>query len=184
MRDEEMIEKRVSSESIYEGKILHVKKDTIELPNGKQSMREYAEHKGAVAIFPLTAEGEVVLVRQYRYAHGRVFLEIPAGKLDAADEAPYAAAVRELREEVGVEAGRVTPLGVLVPSCAILTERIHMFLAEDLRFGDCDPDEDEFLEVVKMPLSSLVKMVMRGEIEDAKTQILALKVWQMKGETK
>lgn len=184
MRDEEMMEKCVSSEMIYEGKVLCVKKDTIELPNGKSSMREYAEHKGAVAILPLTAEGEVVLVRQYRYAHGRVFLEIPAGKLDAADEEPYAAAVRELREEVGVKAGRLTPLGVLVPSCAILTERIHMFLAEDLAFGECDPDEDELLEVVKMPLSSLVNQVMRGEIEDAKTQILALKVWQMKGEAK
>ena len=183
MKDQEMIERRVSSESIYKGKILHVKRDEIELPNGKRSFREYAEHGGAVAIFPLTKEGEVVLVRQYRYAHGRVFLEIPAGKLDRADEEPFAAAVRELREEVGARAGRVTPLGVLVPSCAILTERIHMFLAEDLTFGDCAPDEDELLEVVRMPLSSLVKMVMRGEIEDAKTQVLALKVWQMKGES-
>ena len=184
MRDEEMIEKKVSSESIYEGRILHVKKDTVELPNGKTGTREYAEHKGAVAIFPLTCEGEVYLVRQYRYAHGRVFLEIPAGKLDSADEAPFAAAVRELKEEIGAEAKRLTPLGVMVPSCAILTEKIHLFLAEELSFGACAPDEDEFLDVVKMPLSSLVSMVMRGEIEDAKTQILALKVWQMKGEAK
>ncbi len=184
MRDEEMIEKRVFSETIYEGKILHVKKDTVELPNGKTAFREYAEHKGAVAVLPLTADGDVVLVRQYRYAHGRVFLELPAGKLDRADEEPYAAALRELKEEVGAEAKRLTPLGVLVPSCAILTERIHMFLAEGLSFGESTPDEDEFLEVVKMPLSSLVSMVKHGEIEDAKTQILALKVWQMKGENK
>ena len=182
MRDQEMIERQVSSETIYEGKILRVKRDGIELPNGKPAFREYAEHNGAVAIFPLTADGEVVLVRQYRYAHGRVFLEIPAGKLDRENEEPYAAAVRELKEEVGAEAKRLTPLGVLVPSCAILTERIHMFLAEEVTLGDNEPDEEEFLEVVKMPLSSLVRMVMRGEIEDAKTQILALKAWQMKGD--
>ena len=178
-----LVETQLTREEIFDGHVLHVVRDTVELPNGKTGTREYAEHKGAVAVLPLTADGEVVLVRQYRYAHGRVFLEIPAGKLDTVDEEPFAAAVRELKEEVGAVTKRLTPLGVLVPSCAILTERIHMFLAEDLSFGECDPDEDEFLEVVRMPLSSLVKMVMRGEIEDAKTQILALKVWQMKGET-
>lgn len=182
MRDEEMIETRVSSETVFEGRVLTVKKDTITLPNGKAGFREYAEHKGAVAVVPLTSEGEVILVKQYRYAVGRVFLEIPAGKLDFVGEEPHAAALRELREETGARAARLTPLGVLIPSPAILTEKIHMFLAEDLTFGETSPDEDEFLELVKMPLSALVDMVMRGEIEDAKTQIMALKLWQMKGD--
>ncbi|MBE6662805.1 MAG: NUDIX hydrolase [Ruminococcaceae bacterium] len=180
MRDEEMIEKRVSSETLYEGKILTVKRDTVELPSGRQSFREYAEHGGAVAVLPLTSEGEVVLVKQYRYAVGRVFLEVPAGKLDSRDEPPHEAAIRELREETGARCERLTPLGTLIPSPAILTERIHMYLAEGLSFGESDPDEDELLGIVRMPLQSLVSMIMRGEIEDAKTQIMALKVASMK----
>lgn len=183
MRDEEMIETRVSSETVFEGNVLTVKKDEIELPSGKSGVREYAEHKGAVAVLPLTDDGEVVLVKQYRYAVGRVFFEVPAGKLDSADEPPHAAALRELREETGAHCERLTPLGCLIPSPAILTEKIHMYLAEGLSFGESSPDEDELLEIVKMPLSSLVSKVMRGKIEDAKTQIMALKVWQMRHET-
>ncbi|MBQ7380747.1 MAG: NUDIX hydrolase [Clostridia bacterium] len=182
MRDEEMIETCESSETLFEGKVLTVKRDVIRQPDGKQGFREYAEHKGAVAVLPLTDEGEVVLVKQYRYAVGRVFLEVPAGKLDFVGEPPHEAAIRELREETGARCERLTPLGTLIPSPAILTEKIHMYLAEGLSFGDSSPDEDEFLGVVKMPLSSLVRKVMRGEIEDSKTQIMALKVWQMKGE--
>ncbi len=183
MRDHELIEKCVSSERIFEGKVLTVKKDEIELPNGKLGFREYAEHKGAVAVLPLTDEGEVILVKQYRYAVGRVFLEVPAGKLDYVGEEPEEAALRELREETGARAASLTPLGVLIPSPAILTEKIHMYLAENLTFGETSPDEDEFLELVKMPLSELVDRVMRGEIEDAKTQIMALKALQLRGET-
>ncbi len=183
MRDEEMIEKCISSDTVFEGKVLTVKKDVIEQPNGKQGFREYAEHKGAVAVLPLTEGGEVILVKQYRYAVGRVFLELPAGKLDYVGEPPHEAALRELKEETGARCERLTPLGTLIPSPAILTEKIHMYLAEGLSFGESSPDEDEFLGVVKMPLSSLVSRVMRGEIEDAKTQIMALKVWQMRHET-
>ena len=172
----DMTERTVRSQSIFEGKVLHVKKDTVSLPNGKESTREYCVHKGAVAVLPLTDEGEVILVKQYRYAPGRVFLEIPAGKLDSVDEVPREAALRELREETGAICQTLTPIGVLVPSPALLTERIHMFLAEGLTFGETDPDDDEFLEIVKMPLSELVEMVMNGEIEDAKTQTMALKV--------
>lgn len=180
MADLKMTEKTLTSETIFEGKVLHVKKDSIELPNGKQSFREYAVHKGAVAVLPLTREGEVVLVKQYRYALGRVFLEIPAGKLDYVGEIPREAALRELREETGARCESLTSLGVLVSSPAILTEKIYMYLAEGLTFGETSPDEDEFLEIVRMPLALLVDMVMRGEIEDAKTQLMALKVWQMR----
>lgn len=181
MQDEEMKEVRLSSQTMFEGKILTVKKDIIGLPNGKESFREYAEHGGAVAAVPLTDEGEVILVKQYRYAVGRVVLEIPAGKLDSADEPPHAAALRELKEETGAKCERLTPLGVIIPSPAILTERIHLFLAEGLSFEESSPDEDEFLEVIRVPLSSLVERVMRGKVEDAKTALAAMKVWQLRG---
>ena len=179
----DMTERMLRSESIFEGAVLHVKKDTVSLPSGATSTREYCVHKGAVAVLPLTADGEVILVRQFRYAPGRVFLEVPAGKLDSVDEVPREAALRELREETGAVCQTLTPIGALIPSPALLTEKIHMFLAEGLTFGDTDPDEDEFLEIVKMPLSELVDMTLRGEIEDAKTQIMALKVWEMKKDT-
>ena len=176
----DMTERTIRSEDIFEGQVLHVKKDTVSLPNGKASTREYCVHKGAVAVLPLTEKGEVILVKQYRYAPRRVFLEVPAGKLDSVDEVPREAALRELREETGAVCQTLTPIGALIPSPALLTEKIHMFLAEGLTFGKTDPDEDEFLEIIRMPLSALVDMVMRGEIEDAKTQIMALKVWEMK----
>ncbi len=176
----DMTERTISSRSIFEGAVLHVKKDTVSLPNGAMGTREYCVHKGAVAVLPLTKEGEVILVKQYRYAPRRVFLEVPAGKLDSVDEDPRGAALRELREETGASCQTLTPIGALIPSPALLTEKIHMFLAEGLTFGQTDPDEDEFLEIVKMPLQELVDMVMRGEIEDAKTQIMALKVRELR----
>ena len=180
MKDEEMMEKTVSSRQVFEGKVLDVRCDEILCPNGNRGVREYAVHKGAVCVIPLTDEGEVVCVKQYRYAIGKVFLEIPAGKFDFVGEEPREAALRELREETGATCRTLTPLGALIPSPAILTERIHMFLAEGLTFGETDFDEDEFIELVKIPLDELVDMVMRGEVEDAKTQIAALKVWKIK----
>lgn len=180
MRDEEMIEKTVAPREIFKGRVLDVRCDTVSLPNGKESTREYVVHKGAVCVVPLTDEDEVILVKQYRYAIRKVFLEIPAGKFDFVGEDPHEAALRELREETGAVPETLTPLGAFIPSCAILTERIHMFLAEGLTFGETDFDEDEFIELVKIPLDELVEMVMRGEVEDAKTQIAALKAWKIK----
>lgn len=180
MRDEQMVEKKIDSETMFKGRVLEVRKDRVALPNGNESTREYAVHKGAVCVLPLTAEGDVILVRQYRYAMERVFLEVPAGKLDYVGEIPHEAALRELREETGARCKSLTPLGVLVTSPAILTEKIWMYLAEELDFGETDPDEDEMLDIVKMPLWELVDQVMEGKIEDAKTQTIALKVWNLK----
>jgi ADP-ribose pyrophosphatase len=117
--------------------------------------------------------------RQYRYAHGRVFFEIPAGKLDSPDEDPLSAAKRELREETGAVAGKIEFLGELDTSPALVSEKIYMYLAEDLSFGECDPDDDEFLEIIKIPLSKLVDMVLSGEIEDGKTQSAVLRAHTM-----
>ena len=181
MKDEAFFkESTKSSQLIFDGKVLHLYKDDILLPNGGAGMREYCKHGGAVCVVPLTEGGEVVCVRQYRYALGRVTLEIPAGKLDSPEEDHLEAALRELREETGYTPGRITPIGDLATSPALLTEIIYMYLAEDLTEGETDPDEDEFIEFVKIPLDDMVDMIIRGEIQDAKTQAAVLKVWAMK----
>ena len=178
--DDFFLETRIDSESIFEGRVLHVCKDTIRLPNGKTGMREYCKHKGAVCIVPMTDDGKVICVRQYRYALGRVVLEIPAGKLDTVDEIPEEAARRELEEETGRTCRRLTSIGNLNTSTALLTEIIYMYLAEGLTEGTPCPDEDEFLEIVEIPLDTLVDMIIKGEVMDSKTQAAVLKVWAMK----
>ncbi len=173
-------ETQADSTLLYDGSVLHVYKDTINLPDGRQSTREYCRHNGAVAVVPLTDAGEVVCVRQYRYALGRVTLEIPAGKFDYIGEDPREAALRELREETGFTTRHLTPIGNLSTSPALLTEIIHLYLAEDMTEGETDPDEDEFLEIVRIPLEELVDSIIRGEVEDSKTQAAVLKVWAMR----
>lgn len=171
-----LTEKQIKREEIYDGAVLHVVKDTIMLPNGNESIREFCLHVGAVCVIPLLNDGTVIMERQFRYAHGRVFFEIPAGKLNYKEEDPLEAAKRELREETGAIAGKYTFLGELDTTPALIDEKIHMYLAEDLTFGDRDLDDDEFLDVEKVPLTELYRMVMNGEIKDAKTQIAILKV--------
>ena len=175
----ELIETKVSSELLYDGKVIRVFRDVICLPNGKEALREYNRHVGAVCIIPITDNGDVICVRQYRYAVGRDILEIPAGKLDFPGEDPLHAALRELREETGATCEKITYLGEYLGSPAILDECIHMYMAEGLSFGEDDPDEDEFIESVRLPLSELVEMVMRGDIPDGKTQIAALRAEKM-----
>lgn len=169
-------ERCISSKLIYDGKVVHLYVDRIALPNGEEGVREYVRHVGAVAVLPLTDEGEVICVRQYRYAHQCVLTEIPAGKLDSPDEDHVEAALRELREETGARCERLTHLGLFRSTPAILNERIDLYLAEGLTFGETDPDEDEFLETVRIPLAELVEQVLRGEITDGKTQVAVLQV--------
>lgn len=175
-----LIETPLASELIYDGKIVHLYKDTVLLPNGQPALREVIRHVGAVCVVPLTDEGEVVCVRQFRYPHAKVLLEIPAGKLDSKEEDRPTAALRELREETGARCQALTPLGQLLSTPAFVDEVIDMYLAEGLTFGDTDPDEDEFLDVVRIPLEDMVDMILRGDITDAKTQTAVLKVWAMK----
>ena len=175
MYDDDLIERQRQSHCVFDGKVLHVHCDEIELPDGNTATREYAKHIGAVAVVPLTDEGEVICVRQFRYAMGRVMLEIPAGKLDSYMEDYREAALRELREETGAVCRRLDFIGDLVTSPALLDEVIHLYLARGLSFGDTDPDEDEFLDVVRIPLDILAEMVMDGRIRDAKTQTAILK---------
>ena len=169
-------EKYVSREEIFDGKILHLVKDTVSLPDGSTSFREICLHTGGVCVLPLLDDGRVIVVRQYRYAHERVFVEIPAGKLNHLGEEPLEAGKRELREETGAKAEKMTYLGRIDPTPALINEKIHLYLAEGLSFGERELDEDEFLEVEAVPLSELVEMVMSGEIKDSKTQIAVLKL--------
>ena len=170
-----LIEKEISSNEVFSGRVIRACVDEVELPNGNTATREYVKHNGAVAIMAVTREGKILIEEQFRYAHRRVFFEIPAGKLDSPEEKPLDAAIRELREETGAVAEKMTYLGVYIPSPAILGERIYMYLAEGLSFGERELDEDEFLTVSEYDLDTLLSMVMRGEIEDGKTQIAVLK---------
>ena len=170
-----LFEKELSSKLIFDGRVVHLYVDEVALPNGKTSTREYVKHIGAVAVLPLTDDGEVICVRQYRHAHRCVLTEIPAGKLDSRDEDHVEAALRELREETGARCERLTYLGLFRSTPAVLDERIDLYLAEGLTFGETDFDEDEFLEIDRIPLTTLVDRVLAGEITDGKTQVAILK---------
>ena len=176
---EALEEKSVSSTPIFDGKVLHVRLDEITLPNGVSATREYCHHNGAVCVLPLTDEGEVICVRQYRYPFHEDLLEIPAGKLDSPEEDPNDAVRRELREETGAVAKKMIYLGKYYPSPAILDECIYMYLATGLEFGETEFDEDEFIESVRVPLSKLVDLTLEGKIRDGKTQICALRAQMM-----
>ena len=165
-----LIEKQTASDLLYDGKVVTLYKDTVELPDGASAIREYVKHIGAVCVVPVTDDGEVILERQYRYAVGEILVEIPAGKLDFPGENWESAARRELREETGAEARELIDLGDYYGSPAIMGERIRMFLARGLTFTNQHLDDDEFLEVFRMPLSDAVEAVLKGEIPDGKTQ--------------
>ena len=179
----DMTEKMLHTQELYAGRIIHVRRDEVLLPNGHTSIREVVEHPGGVGILALEEDGNVLLVRQYRYAFGRTLLEIPAGKRERGED-PLTTARRELREETGAVAGEMLPLGVFYPTCAYSSEVIHMFLARKLTFGERELDEDEFLNVFRMPLRELVDKILAGQIPDAKTQAAALRVWCMQQEGK
>ena len=165
----------VSGEEIFDGKVLHVFRDQVRLPNGGTSEREVIKHLGAVCIVPLTDDGKMIVERQYRYAVGEVLTEIPAGKLDYPGEDWLEAAKRELREETGLSADEWRELGFFFPAAAYSGEKIMMFLARGLHQGERELDEDEFLSVQAVPVAELLDEVMRGELPDSKTQIAILK---------
>ncbi len=174
-------EKPVSSENIFDGVVLHVRRDMVALPNGAPSIREVIRHIGAVCVIPVNEKNEVVVERQFRYPLNRVILEIPAGKLDAPDEDRLEAIQRELREETGYTAETWIPLGDFHPAPAYSDEYISMYMARDLRRGERSLDADEFLDVYTVPLSELTEAVMAGEISDAKTQVCILKAARLLG---
>ena len=170
-----LTEKTIASDLIYDGKVVHLYRDTVELPDGSPAVREIVRHIGAVCVVPVTDEGDVILERQYRYAVGQILTEIPAGKLDYPEEDPAEAALRELREETGAVPRELIGLGDFFGSPAVMGERIRMYLARGLTFTKRQPDDGEFLEVIRMPLEEAVRAVLRGEIPDGKTQCAVLR---------
>ena len=169
MDDSRLREIPSHTETIYEGSILHVEKWQVTCPNGHSAPREIVVHKGAAAVVPVFEDGTTLLVRQHRVSVDRVTLEIPAGKLDHADEDPLDCAVRELEEETGLKAEAMTLLTSVLTTPGFCTEKIAIYLAQGLSQGSTHPDEDEFLDLVRMPLDEAVDRVMRGDIRDGKT---------------
>jgi NTP pyrophosphohydrolases including oxidative damage repair enzymes len=163
-----LTEEQLHSQLIYDGKVVHLYLDTVKLPDGSTTRREIVRHSGAVAILPLDSDGRIVLVRQYRYAAGRTLLEIPAGTLEIG-ESPDVCAVRELQEEIGYRPGRLQKIGGIFVAPGYTTEYIHLYLATDLVPSRLDADDDEFFEVLHLPLSEVLARIKRGEIADAKT---------------
>ncbi len=158
----------LSSERIYEGRIINLRVDTVRLPNGKTSKREVVEHGGAVAIVPMQNDNTVLLVRQFRLPAGKPLLEIPAGGIEDGED-PEACARRELSEEIGMTPGQLIPLFQTFVAPGYTTEKIYGFLALDLSPAPGDQDEDEFVQVVPMPLADALAAIATGEIEDGKT---------------
>lgn len=173
-------EKTLASQPIYSGRIIRVRKDEVLLPNGRKSSREVVEHSGGVCVAALTDDGGILLVRQFRYPYREELLELPAGKLEPGED-PLVCGKRELKEETGVTAERYTSLGQFYPSCGYTNEIIHLYLAQGLTFGQQQPDEDEFLDVVKLPLAEAVSKVLAGDLPDGKTQAGILKAHLLAG---
>lgn len=177
---EAFAEKTKEEKLIFDGKILRLYHDTVTLPDGNDAMREYCRHNGGVGVIPVDDNGDILCVEQYRYPHAKMTLEIPAGKLEVKDCDHRESALRELKEETGATCDKLTYLGEIYPSPAILDEVIHLYMAEGLHFGERDLDDDEFLECRRIPLDTMLKMVIDGEICDAKTQIAVLKVYALR----
>ena len=170
---EHLTEHQVSSETIAAGGMLHVKRDQVRLPNGNLAQREYVLHPGAVVVVPLLANGHVILERQFRYPLQRVFIELPAGKIDA-NEDILVTGQRELLEETGFTASNWQSLGHQHPCIGYANEVIYMYLARGLQAGNKNLDSDEHLEVFDLPFAQCLAMITNGEITDGKTIIALL----------
>lgn len=163
------MERTISSKEIFKGVLLHVLKDEVELENGVHSTREFVLHPGAVAVVPITDDGKVVLVEQYRYPIKQKLLEIPAGKFDKPGEDALECAKRELEEETGYTASEYVYLGYIHTTPGFSNEVIHIYLARKLEKGRMSPDEDEILKVHVEDFQEVLKKCISGEITDAKT---------------
>lgn len=181
LRDEfgkmNLTERQVDSTNVYDGRLLHVFRDNIILPNGGRSTREYIKHQGAVAVVAMDDMGRIAVEHQFRYPFRAELIEIPAGKLDYIGEDTLSAAQRELREETGITASEFEYLGPFYPTCAYSDEVIHLYWAKGLSFGDRELDDDEAINVEMVDLEKVVDMVLDGTVRDGKTQAAVLQVW-------
>ncbi len=165
-----LIEKKINSIDIFNGVLLNVKKDTVELPNGKTSVREYIVHPGAVVIIAFLPNGNIILEKQFRYPVGKVFIELPAGKIDAGEKLEDTAR-RELAEETGYYPNKLEYLGKLYPGIGLSDEVIYVYKADDLVEKNLSCDDDEFIEIFDVPFNEAYKMLIDGKITDAKSMI-------------
>lgn len=179
-----LTEKTLNQEYMFKGRIINVRRDSIELPDGKEATREVVEHKGGVCVLPITDEGEILMVRQFRYPYMEQLLEIPAGKRDSLEEEPLECGKRELKEETGAESDNFVFLGEFYPTPGYTNEKIYIYYADNLTFGDTNPDEDEFLDIERVPFEKALDMVLCGKIKDGKTQCAIMKVAMLKQNNK
>ena len=179
MNDTVHFEKTLSSETLFEGRVITLTKDTALLENGKTATREVVHHHGGACILPVDADGSVTMVRQFRYAFGEEIWELPAGKLEA-NEDPFEAAKRELSEECGLTADNFIDLGVVYATVGYDSEKIYLWAATGLHSTAQHLDAGEFLDVVKMPFDEALGLVMDGTIKDSKTQVALLKYAQLR----
>lgn len=171
----ELKEKTLNKNYVYKGKIINLRVDDAVIPNGKIKKREVVEHPGGVGVAALTKNDEILLVRQFRYPYGEEILEIPAGKREAGED-PLCCGKRELEEEAGATSESFELLSAMYPTPGYTDEVIYIYFAKDVEFTNAHPDDDEFVEVIKIPFEQALKMVLSNEIKDAKTQIAILMI--------
>ena len=178
-------EKFVRNLQTHKGNILSFRIDEVLCPNGKLATRDIIDHNGGVCVAALTEKDELLFIEQFRYSYEEVMLELPAGKLEKGENAdPLEAGKRELKEETGACAKQFSDMGVFYPTCGYCNEKIYLFAATGLEFGEQDLDEDEFINVRKIPFQEAVQMVMNGTIKDGKSIALILKLNELKREKK
>ncbi len=172
-------EKQLETQRIYDGKVVHLRVDTVELPSGRTSKREILEHRGAVCVLPVMPDGQIAMIKQWRTAAQEILWEIPAGGLEAG-EAPEACAAREMIEEIGYKVGKLSPLYQCYLAPGYSSEMMWAFLGEELEFVGAQPEEDETIELVIKPLEELLPLIDSGEIRDSKTICALLALHRMR----
>jgi len=178
MKDtDKLVESPINSKEVFSGRLLRVYLDEARLPDGKTSSREWIKHPGASAVLPVFENGDVMLVKQFRYSVRQIFYEVPAGKIDAGEPAGDTAK-RELKEEAGLVCGRHEYVGHFYPCIGYSDEIIHIYAAWNIETFGQKADDDEFLVNHRMPFREAVEMVHRGEISDGKSVIALLRCWK------
>lgn len=176
--DSALVEKKKSSKQVYDGKLLKVFYDEVILPNQRSSTREWIKHPGACAVVPVFEDGTIMLMKQFRYPSRKIFIEVPAGKIDSGED-PSVTAKRELLEESGVRCENLVHVGHFYPAIGYADEIIHSYVAWGLTIEDQNTDQDEFLKPYRIPYQKAIQMIGSGEITDAKTitTLIQVKMW-------
>lgn len=171
-----LVERKLTSQKVFSGRLLHVYFDEVELPDGAISTREWIKHPGASAVVPIFENGDVMMIKQFRYPMSQIFYEVPAGKIDPDEEAGTTAR-RELEEEAGLTCQQFQYIGHYYPGIGYSDEIIHLYVAWDIASFKQKTDDDEFVINERLPFKEAVNMVHKGEISDGKTMVAILRAW-------